>query len=206
MHNVIDDVSMSWSRSNFEIVISPSIFQLQRQSIFREVKGQRHRLTGWPWDSNGRNGWNNNWNVRNNHSYVATATKIWFHFQFPRPHDAAFGGGRLLNLKFTFGCRIISIIANHVKCNCFWVDDGIDMSRSRLWKFSNCCPGRTVGVVGYDIMYHTLVCYSKRIPFQKKHMEFQLIVKDSIPFLSIRWCHHIWNDQNKNIPARYVTG
>ena len=42
---------------------------------------------------------NKNWNVRNSYSYVATATKIRFHFQFPRYPDAAFGGyiGWLLN-------------------------------------------------------------------------------------------------------------
>ena len=36
--------------------------------------------------------WNKNWNVRNNHSYVAMATKIWFHFRFPRSYENAFNG------------------------------------------------------------------------------------------------------------------
>ena len=54
--------------------------------------------------------WNKNWNVRNSYSYVATANKIWFHFQFPRSPDAEFGGliGWLFNWKCTFSCRIIS--------------------------------------------------------------------------------------------------
>ena len=36
--------------------------------------------------------WNKNWNVGNSYGYVATATKIRFHFRFPRPPDTAFGG------------------------------------------------------------------------------------------------------------------
>ena len=70
--------------------------------------------------------WNNNWHVRNCHSYVVTATKIRFQFQFPRPPDAPFGGEWLLNCEFKFGCRRISNIANHVKCNYFWDDDGVE--------------------------------------------------------------------------------
>ena len=97
------------------------------------VKGQRHRLTGWPWHLNGRNSVNlgiikmKQRNARNSHSYVASATKIQFYFQFPRLPYAAFGGGWLLNWKFKFGRRIISnIAANHVKCNYFLDNDGID--------------------------------------------------------------------------------
>ena len=36
--------------------------------------------------------WNKNWNVENGYSYMATATKIRFHFRFPRPPHAAFDG------------------------------------------------------------------------------------------------------------------
>ena len=61
--------------------------------------------------------WNNNLNVRNSHSYFAMATKIRFHFHFPRPPDFAFSGGWLLNLKFKFGCRMISNLAKIIKCN-----------------------------------------------------------------------------------------
>ena len=100
------------------------------------------------------------WNIRNSPSYAATATKIRLHFQFPRPLTwrRIFGDGWLLNWKFKFGCRRISNIANHVKCNYFWDDDGIDNVTLRLWKISNFCSRRTVGVAGDDIMYHILVC------------------------------------------------
>ena len=45
--------------------------------------------------------WNKNWNVGNSFCYVATATKIRFHGQFPRSAEAAFGGhiGWLLKKK-----------------------------------------------------------------------------------------------------------
>ena len=103
--------------------------------------------------------WNNNWNIKKNSwSYVAMATKIQFHFQFPRPSDAAFGGGWLLNWMFQFGCRRISNITNHAKCSYFLDDDGINNVTLRLWKFSDFCSRHTVGVAG-DIMYHILVCF-----------------------------------------------
>ena len=127
-----------------------------------QVKGQRHRITRWPWHLMavtpsilGSSRWNKKWNVRNSHSYVAI--KIRFHFQFPRPLDAEFVSRWLLNLKFRFGCRIISIIANHAKCNYFLDDDGIDNVTLRLWKFSDFCSRHTVGVAGDDIMYNILV-------------------------------------------------
>ena len=62
-----------------------------------------------------------NWNVRNSYSYVATATKIRFHFQFPRSADAAFGSliGWLFSWKCKFRCTIISNIANYLKYNFF---------------------------------------------------------------------------------------
>ena len=104
--------------------------------------------------------WNNNWNARNSHSYVPTATKIRFHFQFPRLPGAAFGGGWLLDLKYKFGWRIISNMANHVKCNYFSHDDGIDNVTLRLLKLSDFCPRHTVGVAGDYIMYHILVAFS----------------------------------------------
>ena len=50
--------------------------------------------------------WNKNWNVRNSYSYVATATKIRFHFQFARWPDAAFGG--LIGWLFNWKCRFKS--------------------------------------------------------------------------------------------------
>ena len=96
-----------------------------------QVKGQHYRLTGWPWHLNGHNSanlglsrGNKNWNV----SYVATATMIQFHFQFPRSPDAVFGGliGWLFNWKCRFSCRMISNIANHLKYNYIWDGDGID--------------------------------------------------------------------------------
>ena len=85
--------------------------------------------------------WNKNWNVRNSYSYVATANKIRFHFQFPRSPDAEFGGliGWLFNWKCKFSCRIISKIANYLKYNYFWDGDGIENVTSRLWKFSYFC-------------------------------------------------------------------
>ena len=103
--------------------------------------------------------WNKNWNVRNSYSYVATANKIRFHFQFPRLPDAEFGGliGWLFNWKCKFSCGIISKIANYLKYNYFWDGDGIENVTSRLWKFSDFCSRHTVGVAGDDIMFHILV-------------------------------------------------
>ena len=103
--------------------------------------------------------WNKNWNVRNSYSYVATAKKILFHFQFPRSPDAEFGGliGWLFNWKCKFSCRIISKIANYLKYNYVWDGDGIENVTSRLWKFSYFCSRHTVGVAGDDIMFHILV-------------------------------------------------
>ena len=103
--------------------------------------------------------WNKNWNARNSYSYVATANKIRFHFQFPRSPDAEFGGliGWLFNWKCKFGCRIIGKIANYLKYNYFWDGDGIENVTSRLWKFSYFCSRHTVGVAGDDIMFHILV-------------------------------------------------
>ena len=128
-----------------------------------QVKGQRHRLTGCHWHLNGRNSINL-WIIEMKQqlkckkcSYVATATNIRFHFQFPRPPGAAFGGGWLLNRKFKFGCRIICNIANYVECNYFLDDDGIDNVTLRLWKFSEFGSRHIVGVAGDDIMYHILV-------------------------------------------------
>ena len=85
--------------------------------------------------------WNKNWNVRNSYSYVATANKIRFHFQFPRSPDTEFGGliGWLFNWKCKFSCRIRSKIANYLKYNYFWDGDGIENVTSRLWKFSYFC-------------------------------------------------------------------
>ena len=105
--------------------------------------------------------WNKNWNVRNSYSYVATASKIRFHFQFPRSPDAEFGGliGWLFNWKCKFSCRIICKIANYLKYNYFWDGDGIENVTSRLWKFSYFCSRHTVGVAGGDIMFHILVWY-----------------------------------------------
>ena len=103
--------------------------------------------------------WNKNWNVRNSYSYVATANKIRFHFQFPRSPDAEYGGliGWLFIWKCKFSCRIISKIANYLKYNYFSDDDGIENVTSRLWKFSYFCSRHTVGVAGDDIMFHILV-------------------------------------------------
>ena len=103
--------------------------------------------------------WNKNWNIRNSYSYVATATKIRFHFQFPRSPDATFGGliGWLFNWKCKFSCRIISNIANNLKCNYLLDGVGIDNVTLRLWKFSDFCSRHTAGFTGYDIMFHILV-------------------------------------------------
>ena len=102
-----------------------------------------------------------NWDIRNNYSYAATATKIQFHFQFPRSDDAVFGGhiGWFMNWKFKFCGRIISDIPNHVRKKYFWDDDGIDNVPLRLWKLSDFCSRHTVGVAGDDIMYHILVIW-----------------------------------------------
>ena len=68
---------------------------------------------------------------------MATATKVRFHFQFPKSPDAAFGGliGRLCNWECHFSRRIISNIANYLKYNVFLYGDGIDNLTLRLWKF-----------------------------------------------------------------------
>ena len=103
--------------------------------------------------------WKRNWNVRNSYRYVATATKIRFHFQFLRLPYAAFGGliGWLFNWKCKFSYRIISNIANYLKYNYFRDGDGIDNVTLGLWKFSDFCSRHIVGVAGDDIMFHILV-------------------------------------------------
>ena len=107
----------------------------------------------WPWHLKGRNSANlgiikmkqklNCKHVRNSYSDVATATKIRFHFQFPRSPDAPFAGriiiiiiGWLFNWKLCkFSCRIISNIANYLKYNYFWDGDGIDHDDVIKWKY-----------------------------------------------------------------------
>ena len=103
--------------------------------------------------------WNKNWNVRNSCSYVATTTKIRFHFQFPRSPDATFGGliWWLFNWKCKCSCRMISNIANYLKYSYFWDGDGIHYVTLRLWTFSDFSPRHIVGVAGDDIMFHILV-------------------------------------------------
>ena len=131
-----------------------------------QVKGQHHRLTGWPChlnshycDNLGIIKMKQKWNVRNGYGYVATANKIRFHFQFPRSPDAEFGGliGWLFNWKCKFSCRIISKIANYLKYNYFWDGDVIENVTSRLWKFSYFCSRHTVDIAGDNIMFHILV-------------------------------------------------
>ena len=109
----------------------------------------------------GSSRWNKQWNVRNSYSHVATATKIWFHFQFPRSTNAAFGGliGWLSNWKCKFSCRKISNKANYLKYNYFRDGDGADNVTWGLWKFSDFCSRHTVGVTDDDIMFHTLVIF-----------------------------------------------
>ena len=65
------------------------------------------------------------------YNYGVTATKNWFHFQFPRSPDAAFGGhiGRLLSWKFEFGYRMVNSISNYVKYNYFEIITAWIMSR-----------------------------------------------------------------------------
>ena len=46
MHDVIDDVTRSQNRSNFEIDISPSIFELLRRSKAQNVGNARGYLSG----------------------------------------------------------------------------------------------------------------------------------------------------------------
>ena len=89
---------------------------------------------------------------------LTTATKIRFHFQFPRSPDAAFGGliGWVFNWKCKFSCRMISNIANYVKYNYSWDGDGINNVMLQLWKFSDFFSRHTVGVADDDIMYHIL--------------------------------------------------
>ena len=140
-----------------------------RDCMRLQLKGQHQRLTGCPWHLNGHNSVNpgiikmkQNLNVRNSYSYVATATMIWFHFQFPRSPDAALLVVLLFvwlfNWKCKFSCRIISNIANYLKYNYFWDVDAIDNVTLRLWKFSDFCSRHTVGIAGDDIMFHILVC------------------------------------------------
>ena len=102
---------------------------------------------------------------KKNYSYVATATMIQFHFQFPRSPDAPFGGliRWLFNWKCKFSCRIKSNIANHLKYNDFWDGDGIDNVTLRLYIFSDFCSRHTVGVAGDDIMFHILVMLSNHM-------------------------------------------
>ena len=47
-HDIIDDVTRSQSRSNFEIVISPSIFELERRSKAQNVGHVHGYLSGIP--------------------------------------------------------------------------------------------------------------------------------------------------------------
>ena len=46
IHGVIDDVTRSQNRSNFEIDISPSIFELQRRSKAQNVGNAHGYLSG----------------------------------------------------------------------------------------------------------------------------------------------------------------
>ena len=86
--------------------------------------------------------WNKNWDVKNSYSYVATATIIQFHFQFPRSPDATFGG--LIGWLFNWKCKNLAaelwatwqIISNTFY---FWDGDGIDNVTLRFWKFSDFC-------------------------------------------------------------------
>ena len=105
-------------------------------------------FTGWHWHLNGRNSVNlviiklkPKWNVRNNYSYVFTATKIWFQFQFSRSPDIAFGShiGWFFNWKDKFGYRLISSIANYVKYNYFEMMTTSIMSCCEFWTFSDFC-------------------------------------------------------------------
>ena len=46
IHDVIDDVTRSQNRSNYEIDISPSIFELQRRSKAQNVRNAHGYLSG----------------------------------------------------------------------------------------------------------------------------------------------------------------
>ena len=76
--------------------------------------------------------WNKIWNVGNSYSYVATETKIRFHFRFVRSPDATFGGhnGWLLK-KFKVCCRIIT--------TCEWLTSLLSKVQLILevWRYSN---------------------------------------------------------------------
>ena len=143
--------------------------------------------------------WNKNWNVRNNYSYVATANKIRFHFQFPRSPDAEFGGliGWLFNWKCKFSCRIISKIANYLKYNYFWDGDGFENITSRLWKFSYFCSRHTVGVAGDDIMVHILVTYI----IACDQIYISASYNSSIDYTLFLWLNH-WNT-SKLLPTLF---
>ena len=65
-NDITDDVTRSQSRSNFEIDISPSNFQLERQS-----KGQ---------------------NIRNTNGYLDGIFNFWYHLQLKRFSQAQIGG------------------------------------------------------------------------------------------------------------------
>ena len=145
--------------------------------------------------------WNKNWNVRNSNSDVATATKI--RFQFPRSPDAQFGGliGWLFNWKLRkFSCWIISNIANYLKYNYFSDGDGIDNATLRLWKFSDFCSRRTVGIAGDDIMFHILVV-SYVSPFPRCNICL-IHTKRCKPFFLTKTHNHI--EQSQHTLNRYV--
>ena len=97
------------------------------------------------------------WNVRNSYIYVATATKIRSQFEFLRSPDATFGGhiGRLLNLKFKFGCRMISNVTHYVK---YIFQMLIASRKSRDFENSDYCFRQTVDMAGDDFMHHILEC------------------------------------------------
>ena len=102
IHDVIDDVTRSQNRSNFEINISPSIFELQRRS-----KAQ---------------------NVGNAHGYLSCIINFRYNFQSKKVCRAQ-NGGHFENLKYQTqlqsDLRYEKIILNYAK-KVFYGDVVID--------------------------------------------------------------------------------
>ena len=136
-----------------------------------------------------------NWNVGNSYGFVATATKIRFHFWFPRSPNVAFGGhiGWLLNWKYEFGWKIIISSANYVNYN-YFCDDGIAKVTLRLWEFSDFSSRHTVGITDDVIMYHILV----DICFQTSNISFPICHLEHIitQYLSCISADHFWRKQH----------
>ena len=174
-HYVIDDVTRSQSSSNFEIDIFASIFELLRRSKAQNVGNTHGYISGI---------FNFRYNFRLKslsraqngghfeHFEILNTASIWPPIWKDRPKlcqkkyfddddviDDVTGCQRSTSQAYWVTLAIISNIANYLKYNYFWDCDGIDNVVLRLSKFSDFCSRHIVGVAGYDIMFHILVCF-----------------------------------------------